>query len=169
MQQEPKVTLFPTWRQAAKDAAEQFTYGDMITMDWLHEHFELKPPERGTARQFQAYQFDFLEAIDGFKNTLLGEHKMALQNVRGQGYRIVQPREQTDYGMNQLRTAMQREIRKAAEILHHVDRNLLTDEEWAHNINTRSKIAALASFTQKKVGAHKPLLLKGRKKEDEKV
>jgi hypothetical protein len=155
MSDEGKVTLFPQWRQAAEDAAEKFTYGDVMPKEWLIEHFGLEPPRRGTAADFQKFQFDLLEAMDGFKEALLIEHKMALENVRGRGYRILQPNEQTAYTMRQFRIAVAREVRKAADLLQNVAADMLTQDEQRQNIDARGKLAAVHSFTRKQLDTKK--------------
>jgi hypothetical protein len=149
MSNETKVTLFPQWRQAAEDAAQAFGYGDVIPKEWLIYHFGLEQPKRGTAWDFQKFQFDLLEAMEGFRETMLVEHKMAMENVRGRGYRILQPNEQTAYSMRQFKIAVAREVRKAADLLQNVAANMLTSDEQKQNIEARQKLAAVHSFTRK--------------------
>lgn len=144
-----RVTLFPMWKQAVQDAKEQFTYGDMITMDWLNQAFGIKRLERGTAEEFQKQQFDFLAAMDAFRDQLLEEHRMALSNVRGQGYRVLEPKEQTEFAMSEMRRRVRGEIRKAASRLHYVEHTLLSDDERKRNNDAMGKLAALQSFTRK--------------------
>jgi hypothetical protein len=157
MNEEAEVTLYPQWRQAAQDAAELFTYGDVLTKEWLIEHFGLHEPVRGTAVDFQKFQFDLLDSMEGFKETLLVEHKMALENVRGRGYRVLQPNEQTGYTMRQFKMAVAREVRKAANLLQNVAADMLTQDEQRQNIEARGKIAAIHSFARKEIGIKKTL------------
>jgi len=153
MNEAEKVTLFPQWQQAVEDAAGEFQYGDVITKEWLVEHFGLEQPKRGTAWEFQKFQFELLEAMEGFKERLLVEHKMALENVRGRGYRVLQPSEQTGYSLRQFKIAVAREVRKAADILQNVNASLLTQDEQRENIEARGKLAAIHSFTRKQFRA----------------
>jgi hypothetical protein len=143
------VTLFPQWRQAVEDAAEQYTYGDVMTREWLLDRFGLETPKLGTAKDFQKFQLDLLDAMEGFREALLVEHKMALENVRGRGYRILKPNEQTSYTMRQFSRGIAREINKAANILQNIATDLLTQDEQRENIEARGKLAAVHSFSNK--------------------
>lgn len=149
--EEHVVSLFPQWRQAVENASDSYTYGDVIPHEWLIDHFGLEKPKHGTDEQFKKYQFDFLEAMEGFKNAMLVEHHMALENVRGRGYRILHPNEQTDFAIRQYKITMAREVRKAANLLHNIEVSMLTPEEQRENINARGKLAAIQSFTRKQL------------------
>ena len=146
------VALFPAWKQAGADFVAQFSYGDLVPLDWFYTHFELTQPEYCGREEFNKFQFAFLDAMENLKTLLLQQHSMALANVRGQGYRVLKPAEQTGYAMTKLRDEVRRTLRKAAGILEHVDRNLLSDDERRHNEEARGKLAALHVFNRKQLG-----------------
>ena len=139
----------PPYLQAVADALGAFTYGDTISFDWLYEHFELAPPTDGTYEDFQQFQFSFLSAMDGFRDELLVEHKMALHNLRGQGYLIVKPKDQTPLAMANCKKDLQKVMRRAAGMLQHIAMDLLTQEEAQENAEARARLAALRTFSRK--------------------
>lgn len=142
------VKLDPPWRQAAEDAAV-FGYGDVISFDWLYEHFDIRMPKHGSAEDFKRVNFRFLAAMDGFRAFLLERDNKALANIQGEGYRVVPPGEQTDFAMGQFRKAVRREMRKAAAHLVYIRHDMLTDEESRKNSDARGKLAAFRALTRK--------------------
>src|SRR5690554_5230956 len=75
---------------------EDFQDGDLVSWDWLTYHLHITPKAQAEN------QFLMLERVDDFRNELLKEHLIALQNVRGKGYRIVPPAEQAEYAAREL-------------------------------------------------------------------
>ena len=89
------IQIYPEWKQAALDAVEEFTFGDVVPHDWLYEHFGIKPPEYGSNEQFKKFSLRYMSYVEGFKLAMLEDNKMLLINVRGHGYQIVHPEYQT--------------------------------------------------------------------------
>ena len=143
--------LDPPYRQAVEDCVHQFHFGDLIEHEWLRQAFEIDFPEKGTRAQFEAMQFAFLEAMDGFRQYLLEHYRMALQNVRGRGYRIVPPHEQTAYAMSELRRQVASDYRKAVMTLSYVQTELLNEAQRQENIEARGKLAAVQAFTKQRL------------------
>lgn len=142
--------IYPEWKNAVAKAAESFQHGDLISFDWLHEHFGIQKPVTGLFNDFQEYQFEFLSAIDGFKNELLESHKMALANVRGEGYRVVMPKDQTEFAEKKFIIDIHKSVKRAASILNNIKFDALDDNERKQNADAKSRIAAIYSMTPKK-------------------
>ncbi len=82
---------FPAWKQAAADFLNEFKYGDMVTHEWMEQRFgmpSLNESQRMTPEQFRERQFEWLANVEAFKASLLKEHQVCLQSVRGEGYRL---------------------------------------------------------------------------------
>lgn len=135
----------------AKEASELFKYGDIIPHAWILSAFRLEAPEQGTREQFAKFQFELLGYTEGLKDILLAEHKMYLKSVRGEGYMVIKPAEQTDVAMDTLRSSMQTNIRKAMNALANINEGLLTMDQLKHRDETTGKIAALSAFSKRRL------------------
>jgi hypothetical protein len=149
------ITLFPTWKQAVLDANQQFDYGDTITFQWLREAFQLPEINYGSREAFQKAQFDFLEHMDGFRETLLCDHKKALRNIRGIGYVVVQPRDHAELAKEKFRYFIAKGIEKAEEILENTAFDRLTQQEMQENRDAQAKIAAFKAISRRQLGEEK--------------
>lgn len=145
------IKLDPPYRQAVQDAVGQFRYGDLITHEWLHKHLEVEIPEEGTRQEFEEAQWQLVEGVESFKQMMLEQHLMALQNVRGQGYRLVPPPEQTMVGMSQFRKDLASALGKCRDVLSYVNRDQLTDEQQRQNADAMGKLAGLKAFARKQL------------------
>lgn len=145
-----EVKLFPAWKQAVQDFLADFRYGDTVPHGWLVERFGLPAPDdRMTAAAFQARQFEWLASIEGFKQTLLSEHKVYLQSVRGEGYRWVHPGEQTAAATREFEKEAGKAFRAAGQRLRHIRIGELTDDQRRANIDALAKMASLRGTTRK--------------------
>ena len=145
------VTLFPVGLKAAREALEKFNFGDVIPMTWLHEHFEIETPAVATPEEFKTLQFKFLTAMDQFRDELLLENKMALQNVRGTGYRIVQPAEQTSLAIDGFRKRISKECGKAQRHLENIRFDLLDTDQRQSNIDARMRISMVEGMNKRRL------------------
>jgi len=145
---EDTTKIHPIWKNAAVIAASQFSYGDLITFDWMHEHFKIIKPTEGNFDTFQAYQFEMLACIDGFRAEMLEEYKVALENVRGRGYRLVFPKEQTGYAETQFHKDLKRNIRKAVSLLHNIAVEALDAQDRQKNLDALGRIGSLKAMAK---------------------
>lgn len=143
---------YPRWRQAVQDFLHEFKYGDLVTHQWLAEHFGMPPVEaesKLTAFELQKRQFEWLESIESFKAELLRDHQICLQSVRGAGYRWVLPHEQTRLATEALEKEVGRAFRSAGQRLRHVRVSELSDEQRRENIDAVAKLSAMRSMHRK--------------------
>jgi len=145
------LTLDKLFITAANEAAEKYDYGDIVTKIWLIEKFSIKVPSYGTQKDFDAANFEFLQNMEGFKTHMLEEHQMLLTSVRGVGYSIVHPTSQTNHAMIKLKEAMTLEIKKAVNILTHVNTEFLSQDDIKKRDEATGKIAAIAAFSRKRI------------------
>lgn len=139
-----KVTLHPEWRQAAKDLAASFKYGDLITLDWLREAFLLKEPQ--TIQEFKSYQLDFLSCMDALRQELLVEHQLSLKNIRGAGYELVSPNEQVEVAWQATFGKVRRELGKLSGAIRYIRHDELTDDKRREHADAQAKLSSVAGF-----------------------
>lgn len=145
------INLDKVFIAAAEKAAKQFSYGDIISKDWLDREFMIETPEYGSKQDYVKPALDFLYNIFYFTNYLLVEHKMCLVNVRGQGYQIILPQHQADFAMCRANAKIEAELVKANVTLTHINENLLSPKEIQRRNDDLGKIAALAAFSRKRL------------------
>jgi hypothetical protein len=152
MQEESgKVTPDKLYIVAAEEASQQFTYGSLIKKDWLIDKFSIEFPEFGRKKDFDDANFEFLQNMEGFKNIMLEDYQMHLKVVRGEGYLIVQPKEQSDIAMESLKDSVANDIRKAVKILTHINEAFLNQDDIRKRDEQQGKIAAISAFTRKRI------------------
>ena len=144
-----EVKVYPAWKQAADDLMADFSYGDMVTHEWLELRFgmpTLADSHRLTAEQFRARQFEWLANVESFKAFLLKEHQVCLQSVRGEGYRWVPPHEQTSVAVKEFETGARRVFKAAGNKLRNLRHLELTDGQRRENMDAVAKVSALAGM-----------------------
>lgn len=147
-----ELERFPKWRQAVQDFLAEFRYGDLITHQWLAEHFGM--PTIGESSTLSAYefrerQFEWLANIEAFKSELLRDHQICLQSVRGEGYRWVPPHEQTSVATEAFEREAGKVYRTAAQRLKNVRVSELTEEQRKENFDAVAKLSAMRSMHRK--------------------
>lgn len=115
------------WEQFLKNIAERFGDGGIISHDWLKEQFglkELRLSEYETVEEFlkarDNQQFAYITIVDAVRWELLEQESMYLANVRGDGYRILRPYEQTSFAWDQLWNDLRKEFKAAEMIMTYV-------------------------------------------------
>lgn len=112
------------WQQFLKDIAETFGCGKLISHEWLKNQFGLKElmlidyesvDEFLRARDNQ--QFAYMTIVDAVRWDLLEQENMFLINVRGDGYRILQPNEQIPYAYNQFWEDLRKTLRVTEKVM----------------------------------------------------
>lgn len=140
------LQLDPIWLNAAEKAARQYDYGDLIPWEWIRSELEIDPLEEGTYQQFKELQLRTLTLMDQFRDHLLIHHCKALLNVRGQGYRIINPGQQTATAMILLHQAIARHLHATRKLLTAINFTRLSDDQIRENVDARNKVAAIQAF-----------------------
>lgn len=131
---------------AAFRANKDFGYGQTIPKAWLYKNFGLVEPEICSKKEFEKFNFEFLQAMEGFRWIMLTEYKKCLRSIRGIGYQIIDSSEQTKFAMDNLKSSFKKEMKKAASILVNTDVQRLTDAQIRKNEEAQGKLAAIAAF-----------------------
>lgn len=139
----------PIHLQSVDDAVKHFNYGDVISMEWLYDSFMIKLPAVGSAETFKEVSFKFLSCIEGMKEEMLEKHNMMLVSVRGEGYMICHPRDQTPLAMDKLKKKLRKEFRRADHCLTFINMRLLTDDQKKENTNAIAKLSFLRQMSNK--------------------
>lgn len=140
------IRLLPAWKNAAVAIESgRWKVGDLIRRDDLLELMELcEPVDRVTVESYKTWQLAVLSSIEALRDHLLRSCNMCLATVYGQGYRILPPREQTDYAMREGMKELRRDLSKMASRLTHLDRSALTAEQAKQNTDAMARTAAIA-------------------------
>lgn len=129
-----------------QDAVDLFTRdgfddGDLLSHEWIRFALDYKPREHN--------DFVLLERMEAFRHVMLTEHQVALQNVRGEGYRVVPPSQQAEFAAREASRYMQKGFRKADALLTHTRRDQLTDDEARRHTDTEVRMASLRGIMRK--------------------
>lgn len=149
---EQDLALFPAWKQAVKDFLAEFKYGDLVSHDWLEDHFGMLTVEDGerlTAAAFKARQFAWLANIEAFKSELLTVHQVCLESVRGEGFRWVPPGEQTGVATRDFERDARKTFRAVGLRLKNLRAGELSDSQRRENVDAIAKVSALRGMTRK--------------------
>lgn len=123
--------------------SERFKDGDLISHEWLKWALDINQ------RDMQENEFLLLERMELFKAELLTVHQVALQNVRGRGYRIVPPAEQARFAAEEAARYMKKGFRKADSLLTHTRRDVLSSDERKRHTDTEIRLASLKGMASK--------------------
>ena len=126
-------------------------YGDHLNHsdidNWMGED---KPEFEGNiddfVKELESYQLKKLGTFERFRDYLLVEKQMYLQSVRGSGYRVVQPSEQTDVALKNGFRQISKGLRQAQRGVDNVNRQLLTTSERERNISVSARLSGLKSM-----------------------
>ncbi len=129
-----------TWFEQAVDAFDNTDHkdGDLLSLEWLKEILQV--PTTGEERE---KQFIFMSRFGAFKDYLLTQRKVALENIRGRGYRIVPPDEQADFAVEVALKHIRKGLHAGSALLTHVRTHLLTNEQQASHVDRQIKLAGL--------------------------
>lgn len=123
----------PAWMARAIDAFDKDKRkdGDMLTHEWIKWALDIPAP--ANLEQATEQQWMLLTRLDAFRDYLLIERKIALQNVRGEGYRIVPPSEQAQVAAEAAMKLVKRGLEQGDKLMTHTrTAELSTDEQKRH-------------------------------------
>ena len=162
-----QLSEYPIWRQAAKDATSEFAYGDTIPLAWIREHLEIEEPEGlMSVETHRRLSFDLLQKVDGFRSCMLEDYKRMIVNVRGVGYKVIEPPNQTDAAMKRFRRDFYKSWGQAMTNLVHINESMLSLDEARANAEAKAKLAWFKSTGAKQI-EHQPNAVADRDENDE--
>lgn len=137
------VELFPEYKKAVQDLlSEEVSPGRIISHKWLDEKLMLD-------KEDPEYFFQKMSRFQEFRMELLTVHKIHLGNLRGKGYIIIAPEDQTESAVIGTMSDISKSIKKGALYLNNVDIGKLGDSDRKKNADALEKISALKSMFKK--------------------
>lgn len=160
------IHLLPPWRNAAAELfAGRYSFGDIVPHEELQAALRLpKPSGRVTVEEYESWRLSLLAQTDALSAFLLEEKNICLRAVPGQGYMILEPKDQTEYAMGHGLKRVRSELRKMGRRLTFIDRSALSHEEARKNADALARLAFLQSMANKR----KRFVMEPDKKEIEK-
>jgi len=133
------------------------TYGDFLSHKDIDNMAGLKYPRLSEITgqddlddKIKKYEIKRMSAISGLKEYAIHERNMYLHSVRGEGYRIAYPNEQTDLSVEQGMKIVKKGLSHAEQGVTHINRALLSVEEQAYNLSVKARMAGLALMIGRK-------------------
>jgi hypothetical protein len=118
--------------------------GDLLTHQWIK--WALDIPEPSTLDQATELQWVLLTRLDAFRDYMLMKRKIALQNVRGEGYRIVPPAEQARFAAEQAMELVKRGLDKGEKIITNTRTNELSTDEQKQHTDAHIRLCGIKSM-----------------------
>lgn len=115
------------WSVLLSEIVANYGDGKLIQHGWLREKFGLKTlllKDFDTVDDFlkaiEIQQFAYMTLVDKMRWQMLEEHKAYIKNQRGEGYIILRPEDQTQYGYDSFVADIKKAIRIAGLIMNNV-------------------------------------------------
>lgn len=120
-----------------------FSDGELISHEWIRFALAITP------ESLRENDFLLLDRMETFKAALLSNHQIALQNVRGKGYRIVPPGEQARFAAEEASRFLSKGIKRADELLANTRREQLDKDEARRHTDVEVRMAGLRGMVGK--------------------
>lgn len=135
-----------TWLENAVEQWDKARYkdGDLVSHDWMK--FALLIPSPSQDLSATDVQFMVLTRVEALKQYLLNERKIAMESIRGRGYRVVPPEEQASFAVDEGLRFIRKGLGRANSILTNTRVEQLTNEEAARHTDMQIKMAGLAQM-----------------------
>lgn len=132
------------WADFLKRLAEEYGNGKLISHDWLKEQFGLKKCNlkdfdsvEDFVKALEVQQFAYMQIVDAVRWELLKQEKMYIRNVRGDGYEIIRPEDQVQYGYDGFISDIKKAIREAGLIMNNVCQVDLTQQSKDNDLRAK--------------------------------
>jgi len=140
-----ELRLFPAWKHAVQTLIDSgLTYGSTVTKDQIIDLCELDIPV--TVDQKDAFDLRLMAAICNIKDALLEGHRMMLVSNRDGSYRVIAPKEQTAYTIENFTRTVAKEFQRAAMGTQYVNASLLDETQRKQNADAQAKLSMLAGM-----------------------
>ena len=122
--------------------------GSLISHEWLRKKCGLETPiisdfadTREFLETYQATQFAYMGIVDAIRWELLENENVYLKNVRGDGYEILSPRDQTQFGYDRFIDNLRKLMKETTLIMNNV--KAVNSEQQAKDNDLRAKYSAM--------------------------
>lgn len=141
------------WLTLLSEIAVQHSDGTLIPHEWLRDKFGLRKlcfDDYDTTDDFleavKVQQFAYMSLVDKLRWQLLENKKLYIRNVRGDGYAVVNPKDQVHYGYNEFIKTLRQAIRESDLIMHNV--RPVPPEQQCRDNDLRAKCSILKQMLQ---------------------
>ena len=140
----------PNWFESAikQYDREGFEDGDMISKEWIDTYLEIPIPQ--TISEGLSLSIERMQRVEMLKDFLLTERDIALETVRGKGYRIVPPKEQSLYAIETCMKHVNKGLEKGMKISQHTRMHRLDIDQQRRHVDTQIKMRSLSDFVNRK-------------------
>lgn len=136
------------WVSLIEEIVTNYSDGKLISHEWLKDKFGLKQlliedfeNTEDFIKGLQIQQFSYMTLVDTLRWQLLENEKMYIKNVRGDGYTVLNPKDQTQYGYDELLKTVKQAIKEADVIMTNV-RSVPNEQQYKDN-DLRAKCSIL--------------------------
>lgn len=130
--------------------AEKYEYEQVIPMREFDALLDVTLPTTGTLKEIQAAQMTRMTVIDRVAVELLKGHNLMLQNVRAEGYKLVDPQTQVKVAVAQSGLKIKKELVKAQRRITHVRTDELSPEKKREQEDALAKLAGIGRMLKEK-------------------
>lgn len=141
--EQPKIDE-EVWADLLDEIAADYSHGEIITHAMLKKRFGLALPDKDEyvdsaefIEALQCHQFAYMTLVDKLRWQLLADKKYYMRNIRGEGYQVIQPREQVKFGFDSFIENVREAIRKAHLIMNNV--RMVPSEQRSKDNELRAK------------------------------
>lgn len=144
--QEAEQHSRPAWLEHAIGLfdSDGFGDGDVISHLWLKHALQVPRPKN--LEEAERIQWVMLTRIEAFKDWLLKERKIALLNIRGEGYRIIPPQEQAQVAAQEGMRLVKKGLQKADRIMTHTRLSELNTEERKRHTDAHVRLSGIGEM-----------------------
>lgn len=136
------------WESLCEEVAENFSSGQLISHSWLREKFGIEETYISNFETTEEYdrerdrlQFMYMGMVETLRTTMLNEYKMYMKNSRGEGYTIVNPKDQASMAYKMLIRNVDSSIKGTKMIMYNV-RDVPTEQK-AKDDDLRAKVGIM--------------------------
>lgn len=140
-------------KNLAEEILEDFQLGELVSHDWLkHRIGILRPVFKGFETEFdfwlaiEKYGFDYMGAVDELRSLLLNTYKYYFKNIRGDGYVLLHPNEQTDYAKNKFKEDLRKVINNTQSIMTNINHKSMDAIKLKENADAVAKFSQIKNM-----------------------
>lgn len=139
----PPLEYDNPWARGVQKLLDQkISYGELVTHARLCEAMGIRSLEGiESAEEYKTAAFIFVAQFKKLGQYLAKNHSMHFQSVRGSGYRVVRPEEQTAWALSEAREELRKILLATRHRLTYIDTAALTEEQKRENAEAIGRLA----------------------------
>jgi hypothetical protein len=145
-QQRKEISVM--WGDITKYVRTAYEDNELISHEEINQIFGLKEPKT-SIEEYKKYSFERLNLIDKLRKLMLENHKVYLRSYKGEGFVLLSPDNQIDYGVEHGYQKLQKVIKQTYAILDNVKQKALSQESKKKASDNKAKLSMLYSMTKK--------------------